>query len=243
MLMPTKAGPRSIARRAGILYAISAVPAGFSVYVLTKVIVRGDPSATAAGILHSESLFRMGFVADQIGILFFLASVLMLSEVFRPVSRRWSIVMACFGVVGGGIQALDCLGDITALLMLKGGTVITTAFSPAQSQALAYQFLRLHSLIYDLALIYYGAFALLIGSLVLRSRFLPRVIGVLMTIDGLGYLTFSLTMFLAPTFVTHLYPVLPFTTAILGEGSLMLWLIVKAVDASRWEEQAAETVG
>jgi hypothetical protein len=43
--------------------------------------------------------------------------------------------------------------------------------------------------------------------------------------------------------VTHLYPVLPFTTAILGEGSLMLWLIVKAVDASRWEEQAAETVG
>jgi hypothetical protein len=234
-----KAAPRVTARRAGALYLISGVPAGFSVFVLMKLVVRGDPAATAANILGSESLFRLGFVADQVGIIFFLGSVLMLYELFRPVSRSLSLLMAWFGVIGAAIQAFNCLGDITALLFLKGGS-ITTAFTTAQSQALAFQFLKLHTYIYDLALVFYGVFAILIGYLVLKSTFLPRALGVFMAIDGLGYLTFSFSTFLSPPLVAHLHPFLPFVTALLGEGSLMLWLIVKTVNAQRWEEQARE---
>lgn len=57
-------------------------------------------------------------------------------------------------------------------------------------------------------------------------------------IDGFGYITFSFTTFRAPVLGRHLYPYLPFMTAILDELSLMLWLIVKSVDVQRWEEQA-----
>jgi len=79
------------------------------------------------------------------------------------------------------------------------------------------------------------------GYLVLRSTFMPRIIGPLMMIDGLGYLTFSLASFLSPPFVRHIYPYVPFATAFLGEGVLFLWLIVKSVNAERWQEQAATT--
>jgi hypothetical protein len=229
--------PRARARLAGALYLISGVPAGFSVWVLLKLIARGDPAATVTNILGSESLFRLGFVADLIGIIFFLGSVLVLHELFKPVSRSLSLLMVCFALIGAAIQSLDCLGDITALLMLKGANVMT-AFTATQSQELAYQFLRLHTYIYDVALVFYGVFAITIGYLVLHSTFLPRVLGVFMAIDGLGYLTFSFATFLSPPLVAHLYPFLPFVTALLGEASLMLWLIVKGVNPERWEEQA-----
>jgi hypothetical protein len=64
-----------------------------------------------------------------------------------------------------------------------------------------------------------------------------------MAIDGLGYLTFSFATLLSPPLVAHLYPYLPFVTALLGEASLMLWLIVKAVNTQRWEEQDAAAAG
>jgi hypothetical protein len=233
-----KGTPRATARLAGGLYLISGVPAGFSVFVLMKLVARGDPAATATNILRSETLFRLGFAADLVGIIFFLASVLMLYELFKPVSRSLSLLMAFFALIGAAIQALDCLGDITALHFLKGGSMMS-AFTTAQSQTLAFQSLMLHTVIYDVALVFYGVFAVLIGYLVLKSTFLPRVLGVLMAIDGLGYLVFSFATFISPPLVAHLYPYLPFVTALLGEASLMLWLIVKAVNSQRWEEQAS----
>ncbi len=233
-----KSAPRLTARLAGALYVISGVPAGFSVYVLTKLVVRGDPTATATNILGSESLFRLGSAAEIVGILLVVGAVLMLYELFKPVSRSLSLLMAFFGLIGCTIQALDSLADIAALLFLKGGSAMT-AFTTGQAQALALVFLRLHFAIYDLALVFFGVFALLIGYLVLNATFLPRVLGALMAIDGMGYLTFSFATFLSPPLVAHLYPFLPFMTAILGEASLMLWLIVKGVNAQKWEEQAA----
>lgn len=237
-----RATPRVKARLAGTLYGISAVPAAFSVFVLLKLVVPGDPAATATNILGSEALFRLGFVADLIGIVFFLGSALMLYELFKPVSRSLSLLMLLFSLMGSAIQALDSLGDIAALLLLKGGSTVA-AFTTAQSQGLAFLFLRLHNLLYDLALVFFAVFSILIGYLVLKSTFLPRVFGVLMAIDGLGYLTFSSATFLSPPFAAHLYPYLPFVTALLGEVLLILWLIVKGVNAKRWEEQAAAAEG
>jgi len=237
-----KASPRVKARLAGALYVISGVPAGFSVYVFLRLVVRGDPAATATNILGSEGLFRLGFVAEIVGILFFVGAVLFLYELFKPVSRSLALLMAFFGLIGSAIQALDSLADIAALLLLKGGSALT-AFPTSQAQALALVLLRLHMLVYDLALVFFGVFSILIGTLALKSTFLPRVLGVLMAIDGLGYLTFSFATFLSPPFAAHLYPYLPFLTALLGEASLMLWLVVKGVDARRWEEQATAAVG
>jgi hypothetical protein len=232
-----KASPRVKARLAGALYLISGVPAGFSVHVILKLVVRGDPAATATNILGSEGLFRLGFVAEIVGILFFVGAVLFLYELFKPVSRSLALLYLFFSLIGSAIQSLDSLADMAALLLLKGGGGLA-AVTTGQAQALALVFLRMHTLDYDLALVFFGVSSILIGTLVLQSTFLPRVLGVLMAIDGLGYLTSSFATFLSPPFAAHLYPYLPFMTAVLGEASLMLWLIVKGVDARRWEEQA-----
>ena len=83
------------------------------------------------------------------------------------------------------------------------------------------------------SLVFFGFYCLLIGYLILRSIFLPRFLGVLMMLGGLGWVTFvspSLSSSLSP------YNMAP---GILGEGVLMVWLIVAGVNAQRWREQAA----
>ena len=229
---------RASARWAAALNILSAVPDGFSVSVLQRSVVRGDSAATAANILGSESLFRLGFVADLVAIVIFVASAVLLYELFRPAGRRAALLFLVLISMGAAFQALECIQDLAALALLKGGAGMS-ALPSAQANALAFMFLRRHSFNYLLALLFIGCSSLALAYLVTRSTFVPRIIGALMMIDGLGYLTFSLASFLSPPFVTHIYPYVPFATACLGEGTLFLWLIIKSVNAERWQEQAA----
>ncbi len=231
-------GPRATARWAAALYVLSAVPAAFSVSVLQNTLVRGDPAATAARILGSQARFRLGDAAEIVGILLVVASVLLLRVLFRPVSRRLSLLVAVFGWAGCTIQAFDTLADTAALMLLQGAGR-ATALPLAQAQVLAFHAVQMHASVYYLAFAFYGVFAVLLGWLVLGSAFLPRVLGVLLAIDGLGYLTFSLATFLSPGTAAHMVPLVPFGTAALGEGTFMLWLLVRGVNSTRWEEQEA----
>jgi len=83
------------------------------------------------------------------------------------------------------------------------------------------------------SLVFFGCYCLLIGYLIFRSTFLPRVLGVLMAIGGLGWLTF-----VSPPLADYLSPYI-FAPGILGEGALTLWLLVKGVNVPRWKEQAS----
>jgi hypothetical protein len=117
--------PKQTARLAGALYGVSAVPAGFSVYVLSKLVVRGDPAATAANILGSETIFRLGFVADLTGILLVVASLLLLCQLLKPVSTSLARLVICSVLIGSAVQSLNSLADLAALLLLKGGNGLT----------------------------------------------------------------------------------------------------------------------
>lgn len=83
------------------------------------------------------------------------------------------------------------------------------------------------------SLVFFGFYCLLIGYLIFRSTFLPRILGVGMAIGGLGWLTF-----LSPPLANYLSPY-NLAPGMLGEGALMLWLLVMGVNVQRWMEQAS----
>jgi hypothetical protein len=85
-------------------------------------------------------------------------------------------------------------------------------------------------------LVFFGFYCLLIGYLIFRSTFLPGILGVLMAIGGLGWLTF-----LSPPLANYLSPY-NMAPGILGEGALTLWLLVMGVNVQRWREQASAAV-
>ena len=97
--------------------------------------------------------------------------------------------------------------------------------------------LRLFENGFAICLVFFGFYCLSFGYLIFRSTFFPRIIGVLLVIQGLLYLTNSFANFLAPGIAAHVFPYL--AASAVAEISLCLWLLLMGVNAQRWKEQAS----
>jgi hypothetical protein len=201
-------------------------------FVGGKLVVSGDAAATATNLVAHESLFRAGTAASLVATAFYIAATLLVYELLKPVNKTVSLLAAFFSLVGCAVGALSCLFDLAPFVLLKGGQYLSV-FTVEQLQALALMFLKVRVVANDnIGLVFFGPHCLFVGYLILRSTFLPRPIGALMVLAGLGWLTF-----LSPPLAKSLSPYIMMPGA-LGEISLTLWLIVKGVNVPRWKEQA-----
>jgi hypothetical protein len=123
-----------------------------------------------------------------------------------------------------------------ALLLLEG-TGFAAAFDPAQLQSLSYLFLDLHAHGYDIGLLLFGVHCLLLGYLIIRARYFPKAIGIMIAAGGLVYLLGSYARFLAPGYGSALVPL--YAVPLVAELSLCLWLLFRGVDLEQWRAVAA----
>jgi Domain of unknown function (DUF4386) len=230
--------PRFKARMAGVSQLLEAVTATFGqVIVLGRLVVSGNAAATAANIVGHEQLFWLGFASSLMGVAFHIAWALLMYVLLKPVNRSLSLLAAFVILVGCAIQALTSLLYLAPLLVLTGGNS-ASAFTTAQLQALALVFLKLNAYAFKIDLVFFGFWCILTGYLIFRSTFLPRVLGVLVAISGVGWVTY-----LYPPLANYLSLYIAAASA-LGEIPLELWLIVMGLNAQKWFEQAnARRVG
>src|ERR1700687_1180976 len=224
--------PRSRARIAGAFEAVEGLTSSFGqVIVLDRLVVSGNAAVTAANILGHERLFWWGFVSSLVGVVCHIAWTLLFYDLFKPVNKSLSLLAAFVMLVGCAFQALTAFFYLAPLLVLQGGSSLT-AFTAPQLQALALIFLKLNALAFDIDLVFFGFWCILTGYLICRSTCLPRILGVLLAIDGLGWVTH-----LVPPFGRSLFPVIAVAAA-LAEFPLQLWLLIMGVNTQRWLEQA-----
>jgi len=226
-----EASPRLKARMAGVFYLLTFLTGGVAVPSF-RLVADSDAAATASNILAHEALFRLGFAALLINVAVYITVTLLFYELFKPVNRSLSLLAAFFSLVGCAIQAVSSAFFLAPLIVL-GGAQSLSVFKVEQLQAQALMFFKLYAQAYNIGLVFFGFYCLLIGCLILRSTFLPRVLGVLMAFAGLGWLTF-----LWPPLANHLSPY-NLAAGVLGEGSLTLWLLAMGVSVQRWKEQAS----
>jgi hypothetical protein len=218
---------------AGACQLLEAVTAAYGqVIVLARLVVAGNGAATAANILGHERLFWLGFTSSLMGAAFHIAWGFLIYELLKPVNRSLSLLAAFVVIVDCAIQAFTSLFHLAPLLILQGGSSLS-AFTPEQLQALALTFLKLATYAFAIDHVFFGFWLILTGYLIFRSTFLPRVLGVLVAISGLGWVTY-----LSPPLAQHLSPFIVAASA-LGEIPLELWLIVMGVNVERWREQAS----
>jgi len=105
------------------------------------------------------------------------------------------------------------------------------AFQATELQALARGPIRMFDYLFSVSLTFFGVFCCLIGFLIFRSKFLPRVIGLLMIVAGVTYWINSFRLFLALPI-----PYLPWVTLVV-ELSLALWLVVVGINEEQWRAQ------
>ena len=200
-----------------------------------QLVVANDAAATAHNIVTHELRYRLGFAAELIEILCTVPLALIFYELFKVVNKRVVLLVVFFNLVGTAIESVDLLNHLAPLTLLGGGSYLS-AIPVEQLQAQAYLSLKLYELGFAICLVFFGFFCLLLGYLIFRSGFLPRMIGVLLAFQGLCYLVNSFVDFLAPRMADLAFSVL--AVSAVGEISLCLWLLVMGVNVTRWNEKA-----
>ena len=228
--------PRLKARIAGGLWWLCIVAGIVGFIAGGPLIVANDAAATAANILANESLFRLGFAANLISGLSYVGVTVFIYYVLKPVSRSLSLLAAFFGLAGVAIGGVAWVSNLVPLVLLHGDQYLS-AFTTSQLQAMSLFALKLQMLVFTIGMVFFGIQCILIGCLIARSTFLPRILGVLLAIGGTCYVIASFANFLLPLGARLVPIIMP--AALIGEGSLGLWLLVKGVNVQRWYEQAS----
>lgn len=224
--------PKRMARIAGVFYLLTIVAAVIAQGVIAERLVDSrDASVTATNILTHGNLYRLGYTAYMIEMTAQIITTMLFYELLKPVSRTGSLLAAVTGVVGCGIKALSRVFYVAPALVLEGTHYLNT-FSREQLRSIALLFYNVNEMGAAIAVVFFGFSTVITGWLVIRSTYLPRALGWLAVVGGIGWLAF-------------LWPPLGYRlnlyvagVGLLGSLATIIWMIVFGVNEARWAEQA-----
>ena len=232
--------PHLKARITGAFYLLAMLTGIFAQgFVSGRLVVDGDAAATATNILAHRGLFQLGFTIYLIEMACQIVTVALFYVLLRPVSKSVALSAAFLELTGCVIKTFARVFFIVPLFVLggtnssaPGGVSVLSGFSTQQLQGLALLLLKVNDQGAAMALAFFGFSTILNASLIFRSTFLPRFLGVLGMISGLGWLTF-------------LYPPLGYRAflfaaliGLLSSAVMIFWLLVFGVNEQRWKEKA-----
>ncbi len=229
---------KRMSRFAGVLYLAIFVTAPFAFMLgRSTIVVPGDPSATTANVAASETLFRAGMAAETVVVLVEVVMAGLLYAILRPVSRSVSLA-AAFGRLGEAVvQAVNLLTGAITLAIATGGSM--AAFAPDQLDALVALSVEANEFMIKVWGLFFAVHLLLIGWLVYRSGFFPKILGVLLIAGAVGYFGDSYATIAAPGLVDLMATVV-MVLAVPAELAFALWLLFKGPDVDEWNKRALE---
>lgn len=214
---------RTYAKLAGILMLLSLLGGGFGeAYVPSRIIVSGDAAATAKNLMTSASLFRLGFAGYLVEAICDVSLSLVFYLLLRPVRKDLSLLAAFFGLVSTALFGFAEMFYFAASLVVSGADYLN-AFTPDQRNSLALLFLKVYGSGAGIFAAFYGITCILRGILIWRSGYLPKFLGALLAIAGLGFVTQNFALLLAPAWATGAFMLPMFLAAV----SLTAWFLVK----------------
>jgi hypothetical protein len=203
-------------------------------FIRPGMLVSGDAAATFKNIADSESLFRLSLVSDLVRQVLLMLLPVVLYKLLKPVNKTVAALMVIFALVGVSISMLNEINHF-AVLLLSSNADYLTMFKADQLHSLVMFFLELRK---------YGTYipqmlsfwVLLLGYLVFKSGFLPRILGILLILGGLCYTVSAILFFLFPNLDTLMLGLFAF----IGEALFYLWLLIKGVNVEEWKKRTLE---
>ncbi len=219
-----------MARQAGLIYLLIAVFGAFAIaYVPSQIIVAGEEQATLANLQSQAGLFRAGIFADMMVILLEIELTAILFFLLRPVNPVRSMIAAAarYGMVI--VMLINLMLNITAFMMAEGAL----SGSPATILTL----FEVHAMGVYLWGVLFGSHLLVVGMLVYRSDYLPRMLGGALVIGAFGYLIEGLSQIMGLEYVIPSWLVIGLLTLVtFAEIGFALWLLIKGLDEEKWRK-------
>ena len=230
---------KKTARIAGVLYLAIFVIYPLAASVRSMLVIPGDAAATAQNVAASQTLFRWGMAGESV---IFLIEILMagfLYVLLRPVSRSLSLASALARASEGIVMAATNLFTSILTLIVIGNAGYLTVFDQEQQDALSLLFQDANDYVILIWGLFFALHLVLLGWLVYRSGFFPKIPGVLLILAGIGYFAQSFGVMVAPGLSGTLETVV-LVLATPGELVFALWLLIKGVDENKWQARALE---
>jgi hypothetical protein len=202
--------------------------------IADRLVVSNDAATTAANIIANKSLYRLGYTIFMLEMVAQVAVSVMFYDLLKPVNHSVARISMIIGLTGCGIKTMARLFYYAPLILL-GGAAYLSAFQPAQLEALSLAFIKINNQGAAIGIIFFGFEALTRGWLVFKSDFLPRFLGVLSMIAGLGWLTFLWPPLGSQAFVGVAL------LAIAGVIATSGWFFICGVDDGKWRARSALT--
>lgn len=231
---------KTTARIGGLLYLIVIIGGIFAELIVRGgLVVQGDAKATVYNIMAHESLYRCGFAVEIFYCACNVPITLIFYKLFKIVNKDFTLLVVFFGLVGTAIESASLLAHFAPLIFLDSEKSLS-AFTAEQLYDLMYTSLRFFECGFNIALVFFGFYCLCMGRLIYHSTFIPRIVGVLLFIQGICYLINSFSNFLLPKFATQFFPYLAVSG--IGEISFCLWLLIKGVNTTAWSDKANQNI-
>ena len=201
-------------------------------FIADGLIVPDDAVKTATNIAANRSLYRFAFTVFMLEMVAQVVASAMFYDLLKPVNRSVARITAIIGITGAGIKTLARAFYYAPLILLSGAPWLS-AFDLAELQALSLAFLKINNQAAAIGLVFFGFETVLRGWLVIRSEFLPKFLGVMSVISGIGWLTWIWPPLGSLTFMVNAL------IAIAGVIAMTGWLFIKGVDDTKWRARAA----
>ena len=230
---------KKIARIAGLLYLLHFVfffiaDNGVHYTAVSPL----DAAATVNQIMASEWLFRVGFVSFVLAALFFLLAAWALYVLLKPVNKDLALLFVFLNLGGVVIQCASLFSEFGAQILLSGAEFLK-AFPADQLQAQAMLFLNVYKNGFMIAQIFLALWVLPLGYLVIKSGYLPKLIGIFLFIDCLALLVWVFQFFLVYP-ENEVVSGICLSISFISEASLCLWLLIMGVNLKQWEKHTLE---
>ena len=197
-------------------------------YVRAGLIVSGDAAATANNIMAHESLFRLAIVSNLLTQFFLLLFGLAVFRIFRTVNKTWATVFLISILMTVVIAVVNTLNNIAALVVLSKADYLNV-FAQEQLNAMAMIFLRLNNFGQGLVELFWAPYLFAFGLLIIKSKYIPKILGVLLVISAVGFPVNTFTKILVPQFYPTIFFQIAQLSVAVGVFPITFWLLIKGV--------------
>lgn len=226
-----------ISKIAGLGYLVIFITGIFSNFiVLEGLVVPGDAAATANNITGNELLFRVGILSFIIMVVFDVVLAWALYVLLKPVNRNLSLFSGWLRLVNSTVFGI-ALYNLFSVMQVLSGAEYLKVFAAGQLQAQAMLFLNTFNNTWLIGLVFFSLHLFVLGYLIFRSGYIPKILGILLIVAAMGYLIDSFANFLLPNYTDYkdIFLLIVAVPGIVGELSLTFWLLLKGVEVQSLE--------
>lgn len=227
---------QTYARIAGLLFVLSIVAGGFGEgYVPIQLIAANDAATTVANLKANDLLYRLSFATYLIEALCDVGIAVIFYILLKPVSRGLAMFTVFIGLLSTALYAVCEIFYFGLPQLLLRDSEYLKSFTPEQINTLILLSIKLFNYGAGMFLVFYGTGWIIRGWLMILSGYLPKVLGLLMIVGGLGFVASTLTQVLAPQLNT------PYMLFAMAPGGILLglWLLIRGVNVAKWQAKVA----